>query len=82
MRLILTNKKQIKNNVLTFLSDSNKLHQRGDLAHWYVRRFVCSEPGFDYRQPLIFEFRVQSVQWMLQHLNVIRIDNYTVHDKL
>ena len=35
--------------------------ERGDLAHWYVRRFVRSRPGFDYRQHLIFEFRVQNM---------------------
>ena len=28
--------------------------KRGDLAHWYARRFVHSGPGFDYRRPLIF----------------------------
>ena len=59
----------------------NWIDKRGDLAHWYVRHFVRSGPRFDYRGPLIFEFRVQSVQWMQQHLNVIRIDDYAVHDK-
>ena len=29
----------------------------------------------------IFEFCVQSVQWMLQHLNVIRFDDFAIHDK-
>ena len=29
----------------------------------------------------IFEFCVQSVQWMLQHLNVIHIDDYAINDK-
>ena len=57
------------------------LFQGFDLAHWYVRRFIRSGRGFDYRRPLIFEFGVQMVQWILQHLSVTCIDGYNVHNK-
>ena len=34
----------------------DRLIKRGDLAHWYVRRFAHSGPRFDYKRPMIFEF--------------------------
>ena len=75
--LILTSKMlNVKKSNLAIYKLRNEKRGRGlgNLAHWYVRRFVSSGPRFDYRRPLIFELHVQSVQWMLQHLNVICIN--------
>ena len=64
-----------KSNSTTYIYRSGAICQ-----NWYVRRFVRSGPGFDYRWPLIFEICVPSLRWMLQHLNVIVIDDYRINN--